>query len=486
MQQSLFSVISTIIIIINSIFIITAIFFERKKPIRALGWILTLSLLPGLGFVLYLMFGRTLHTKQKKFNIKCDLDKQYCRKIYQFLDSVYYDESMFKESYNEDIKQLIKFNINASDSPFTNDNNVTIFTDAQEKYFNLLNDIESAQSSIHMDYFILKNDEIGKKVIDALAKKAKQGVIVRVLFDHGSNIFSQYKAFRPIMDNGGEVLSFFSNSLGHYLKANFRNHRKIVIIDGRIGYVGGINIGDEYMGLHKRITPWRDTHMRVTGSCVYSLQIRFMEDWIYASRDEVDFGDIVKYFMPIKPNKSGNTGIQMVSSGPDTNGEEIKRGFIKMISSAKKRILIQTPYFVPDDPLLEALQNAAMSGVDVKIQIPAIPDKRVVYKVTTSFIEDVIDYGIKMYLYPGFLHAKMIAVDDAYCSLGTTNFDIRSFTLNFEINAFMYGQEITNKCAEIFNNDLKKCKLVTEKEYRNRGILTKIEEDIFRLMSPLL
>nr|WP_242855937.1 cardiolipin synthase [Ruminiclostridium josui] len=254
--------------------------------------------------------------------------------------------------------------------------------------------------------------------------------------------------------------------MDNYLKVNYRNHRKIVVIDGKIGYVGGINIGDEYLGLHKRIKPWRDTHLKITGSSVYCLQLRFMTDWLYASKKEVDFGRLDMYFKPIKKEECGNVAIQMVSSGPDTNAEEIKRGMIKMINSAKYSILIQTPYFVPDDSFLEAIQNAAMSGVNVIIQIPEVPDKRVVYKVTTSYIEDVMDFGVKVYLYPGFLHSKMIVIDDTCCSIGSTNMDMRSFSLDFEINAFMYGREITDKCSRIFYNDLNICKEVTEEDYK--------------------
>ena len=486
MNTNLYSALSLIIIISNSIFVITALFFERKKPVRALSWILALTLLPVAGFILYLIFGRPLNLKKKKFHIKNHKDVEYSREIYQTLGTVCYDETMFKELYNPYVKQLINFNINLSQSPFTNDNKVEIFTKTQDKYDSLLRDIEGAETSIHMLYFIIKNDKIGTLIINTLAKKAKQGVTVRVLFDHGQNLFFPYRAFKTIIDNGGEVLSFFSNSIDNYLKANYRNHRKIVVIDGKVGYVGGINIGDEYLGLHKRIKPWRDTHLKVTGSSVYCLQLRFMTDWLYASKKEVDFGRLDKYFRPIKKEEKGDVAIQMVSSGPDTNAEEIKRGMIKMINSAKSSILIQTPYFVPDDSFLEALQNAAMSGVNVIIQIPEVPDKRLVYKVTTSFIEDVMDFGVKVYLYPGFLHSKMIVIDDTCCSIGSTNMDMRSFSLDFEINAFMYGHDITHKCSTIFYNDLNICREVTEESYKKRGVLSKILESICRLLSPLL
>jgi cardiolipin synthase A/B len=486
MDPNIYSIISTVIIVINIIFILTAVFSERKKPVHALSWVLTLSLLPVVGFVLYLIFGRTFRFKSKKFLIKCDKDKQYCQQLCKSLNYAYYDESEFKEPYINDTKQIIKLNINTSQSPFTNDNRVTIFTSAEDKYRELLQDIAAAKSSVHISYFIFQNDNIGKKFIKALAQKAKEGLEVRVLFDHGSNLFTPSKAYQSIIDNGGEALSFFSDTISNYLRINFRNHRKIVVIDGEIGYIGGINIGDEYLGLNKKISPWRDTHLKITGSSVYSLQLRFFEDWLYASKKDIHFSNTDKYFMPIDQQGKGNTGIQIVSSGPDTKGEEIKRCLIKMVNSAKKSIFIQTPYFVPDSSFLEALQNAAMSGIEVIIQIPALPDKRFVYKATMSFVADVIEYGIKIYLYPGFLHAKMMVVDNTFCAMGTANIDMRSFSLNFEIDAFMYGEEISQRCINIFNDDLKLCTVINEKKFKNRSAFSKIQENVFRLLSPLL
>lgn len=486
MSINIYSIISTVVILINIILIITAVFFERKKPVQALGWVLALSLLPVVGFILYLIFGKSLHFKKKKFYLKCDRDKKYCQDIYKTLDYTSYDDSTIQEPYNDGIKQLIKLNIKTSQSPYSSDNNVEIFTSADEKYRVLLQDIEAAKSSIHLLYFIFQNDHIGKKIIKTLAQKAKEGLEVKVLLDHGSNLFTPFKAYKQIIDNGGEVISFFSNTIVNYIRVNHRNHRKIVVVDGKIGYVGGINIGDEYLGLDKKISPWRDTHLKIMGSSVHCLQLRFIEDWLYASKKHVDFSDAAKYFSGLDSQYKGNTGIQIVSSGPDTNMEEIKRGLIKMISLAKKSILIQTPYFIPDSSFLEALQNAAMSGVEVIIQIPAVPDKKIVYKATMSFVADVIGYGIKTYLYSGFLHAKMMVVDDIYCAIGTANIDIRSFALNFEIDAFMYGEEISKRCATIFKNDLDCCTLLTKEKFKNRSVLTKMLENIFRLLSPIL
>ena len=486
MDNNIYSVISIVTIVINIIFIITAVFYERKKPVQALSWVLTLLLLPVVGFILYLVFGRTYRYKRKKFINKCDRNKKYCRELCKTLDYVSYDESEFKETYSNDIKQMIRLNINTSQSPFTNDNSVTIFTSAEEKYQELLKDISTAKSSIHISYFIIQNDYIGNKLIKALAQKAAEGLEVRVLFDHGSNLIMPLKFFKPITENGGEVLCFFSNKIRNYLRANFRNHRKIVVVDGKIGYIGGINIGDEYLGLKEKISPWRDTHLKIIGSGVHSLQLRFFEDWLYASGKDKEFTDIEKYFMLIDQKTKGNTAMQIVPSGPDTRGEEIKHCLIKMINSAKKNIYIQTPYFIPDSPFLEALQTAAMSGVEVIIQIPALPDKYYVYKATMSFVADIIDYGIKTYLYPGFLHAKMMVIDDTCCTIGTANIDMRSFSLNFEINSFMYGKEISTRCAQIFNSDLALCTFLSKDKYNSRSFFTKIQENVFRLLSPLL
>lgn len=473
MKNNIYSIITLVAIAVNIIFIITAVFFERKKPVQALSWVLALSLLPGFGFFLYLLFGR------KSF-------KQYSHIVFENYVNIPYGKTVGAALSNDSIRQLLRLNAATSRSAYTDDNKVQIFTNAREKYDALIKDIEAAKHSIHMLYFIIQNDHIGKKIKGLLAEKAKQGVEVRLLFDHGSNLLMPFKAYKAITDNGGEVFTYFSNTIDNYLKVNFRNHRKIVVIDGKIGYTGGINIGDEYMGLVEKTSPWRDTHVRMTGHCVMDLQLSFIEDWIYASKTSAKAFDTKKYFPEPGPEQLGNTGIQIVTSGPDTGGEEIKRGFIKMINSARKNIFIQTPYFIPDTSVLEALQNAAFSGVNVILQIPAKPDKRYVYKATMSYVADVLDYGIKVYLYPGFLHAKMLVVDDNFCSIGTANVDMRSFALNFELNAFMYGSEITGRCTEIFNNDLKGCTQLTKEKFNSRSIFSRMEEGIYRLMSPIL
>jgi len=475
-MNNIVSTISIIIIVINVAFIITAVFFERKKPVQALSWVITLSLLPLIGFFLYLLFGRRSY-------------RQYSHKVFKSSGKIPYGKEIRVPEYSgEEMKQLMRLNAATSRSPYTDNNDVIIFTSARDKYAELFKDLEKARESIHLLYFILQNDDIGKKLIHLLAKKAGEGVEVRVLIDHGSNLFMPFRAYSSIIKNGGEVFSYFSNTINNYLKINFRNHRKIVVIDGKTGYTGGINIGDEYLGCHKKIKPWRDTHLKITGSSVLDLQLRFIEDWLYASKQASEKFDSRKYFPEIENRKGtkGTTGIQIVSSGPDTNGEEIKRGLLKMINSAKQKILIQTPYFVPDAAFLEALQNAALSGVEVCIQLPGVPDKQYVYKATMSYVADVLDYGMNIYIYPGFLHAKMLVVDDFCAAVGTANIDMRSFSLNFEIDAFMYGEEIAGRCTDIFNGDLEICRPLTRDEFNKRSVFSRVAESTFRLFSPIL
>lgn len=479
MNIELLSPFTAMIHILNFSFIIIIVFVERKKPTTAVVWILILSFLPLIGFILYLIFGRNLKLKKKKiFKLKEEYDAVYDKHLLEQKNLLYERGKPFND--------IIGMYLNISRSMYTEDNDIAIFTHGKDKYDALLKDIKNASTSIHLLYFIIKDDNIGRKIVDLLTCKARQGVDVRLLYDHMGSILTPPKMFKALVKAGGKVNRFFPFRLGTYMNLNYRNHRKIVVIDGKIGYTGGMNIGDEYMGLNKRITPWRDTHLRITGTSVYFLQERFLMDWYYASNETGIHEDVrlEDFFPPVK--SSGNIGMQVVSSGPDLEGEQIKKGFIKMINNARKKLYVETPYFIPDDSFLEALQIAAMSGIDVRIILPSVPDKKFVYRATTSYIKDLMDYGIKVYLYPGFLHAKMLLMDEQITSIGTTNIDIRSFALDFEINTFIYNADFTQKCVEIFNNDMEVSQLVTPEGYSSRSLKEKIEERICRLFSPLM
>lgn len=476
-----------LIYLINFFSIIVTIYAERKKPISAVVWILILTLLPLIGFILYYIFGRNLRLTQKRiFRHKKEYDEIYTNSLILEKHLLDCNEPLLIDKNMDQYADIIKMNINSGRNIYSQNNDINIFTDGKEMYDSLLIDIENATGTIHMLYYRINDDNIGRKIVKLLTKKAKEGVAVRVLYDHIGSLHTPARMFNQLKAAGGKVFRFFPLSFGTYLRINYRNHRKIVVIDGEIGYLGGMNIGDEYMGLHKRIKPWRDTHLRITGTSVNSLQERFLMDWTYASQKIGLNEDIIEKSLFPYPKITGNIGMQLVSSGPDSNSEQIKRSLIKMITSAKETLFIQTPYFIPDEPFLEALQIAAMSGVDVRVMVPKVPDKMFVYHATTSYIRDLLDFGVKIYLYPGFLHAKMMVMDGKISSLGTANMDIRSFILDFEMNAFIYDTNFSQKCFEIFKKDMDVCTLIIDEEYSSRGLVIRLQEGFSRLFSPML
>ncbi len=470
----------------NIFCVLVTLYIERRKPMMGIVWIIIMNFLPVIGFIVYLIFGRNVHLNNKITKIKRDFESLYNKYLIREKYLINSENVIFKDKNTINYINIIKLNINANKSIYSEDNDIEIFTNGADKYDYLIKDIKNAKDTINILYFIIRNDNIGRKIVDLLTEKAREGVEIRVLYDQVGSILTPFKMFKELINAGGKVCKFFPITIGHHISLNYRNHRKIIVIDGKIGYVGGMNIGDEYMNRSKRKLYWRDTHLRIVGSSVYFLQEIFLTDWYYASKEKETHEKffIERLFPEIKP--TGSIGIQVVSSGPDSNKEQIKRSFIKMISSAKKKIYIQTPYFIPDGPFLESLQTAAMCNIDVRIMLPQIPDKNFVYKATTSYINDLLEYGIKVYLYPGFLHSKMILIDNDVCSLGTTNADIRSFALDFEVNIFVYNATFSAKCIDIFKNDMSTSKLVTKEWYNSRNMHVRVLQAISRLFSPLL
>lgn len=481
------SIILLVATIIQFVGVITILFFERKDASTTIIWLIIITQFPLIGVILYLIFGRGFKIGVKRrLRDKIDLEKQYNsltsrKKLH--LESLVNNYNDMSATQNQD---LIYMHYRMNGSSYTQDNEINIYTTGKDMFNALINDIKNSKESINVLYFIIKDDNTGNTLINLLTEKAKAGVKVKVIYDAIGSLRTPFKMFKQLKKAGGEVNRFFPLKLGTLLHANYRNHRKIVIIDSKIGYTGGMNIGDEYLGLHKTLNPWRDTHMRIQGSSVLSLQLRFYMDWYYVTNSKEDFlKNLSEKNFPIT-NGPGNVGMQIVSSGPDVPVEEIKLGIIKMINSAKKTIYIQTPYLIPDKPVLEALQIASASGVKVSVMLPSIPDKRLVFAVTFSFIQQMLDYGVKVYLYKGFLHSKMMVIDENLVTLGTTNFDIRSFSLHFEVNAFIYNEKTAMECSNIFKKDIENCELMTIEKYNSRSIFKKIIESIFRIFAPLM
>ncbi len=478
------AILLAIILIVNMLLAIIVIFIERREPSTTWAWLLVLFFLPVAGFILYLFLGRNLRSKhlfqwedQNKIGIEPALQKQ--------LNELISDNFHFRNNSTRDNRDLIYMHLRMNDALLTEDNKISIFTDGKKKFEQLFKDIDQAKNHIHIQYYIIKDGNLGKYFIELLTKKAKEGVKVRVLYDELGSRTLHKKFFKKFKEAGGRVEVFFPSKLKFFNpRLNFRNHRKLVIIDGKIGYVGGFNVGDEYLGLDPKFGYWRDTHLRIEGSAVHATQTRFILDWNQASKHH----DIVYqpiYFPELQAN--GSIGMQIVTSGPDSEWEQIKNGYIKLISSAKKSIHIQTPYFIPDASLFDALRIASLSGISVKLMIPNKPDHIFVYWATTFYAGELLKAGAQVYIYDnGFIHAKMIVVDEEVTSIGTANIDVRSFKLNFEVNAFIYNEEIAKLLTEIFYKDLEVSRELTLDIYSKRSKKIKIKESLSRLLAPIL
>lgn len=474
----------TAVLILNLFLAIALIFLERRDATATWAWLMVLFFIPLFGFFIYLLFGRRLG-KRHFFRWK-DSDKIGIDKLINYQIEAIEDNTLeFQLEDAAHYKDMIYLHLRNNNAVFTQDNDVKVFNDGKVKFDALIRDLELAKDHIHFQYYIFRLDELGKRILEVLTRKAKQGVRVRILYDDMGSRSLHKKQFKQFIKNGGQVESFFPSILPLINpRMNFRNHRKIVVIDGRIGYIGGFNVGNEYLGQVKKFGYWRDTHLRIEGSALHPLQRRFILDWNQASAThKIKYSDA---YFPIIPRK-GSVGMQIVSSGPDSEWEQIKDGYLKMIFLAKKYIYIQTPYFIPDGSFLDALRIACLSGVDVRIMIPNKPDHIFVYWATYSNVGSLLKAGAKIYIYEnGFLHTKQIVVDDEVSTVGTANIDVRSFKLNFEVNAFIYDREKSHELAELFEQDILLSSELTMEMYNERSTIIKVKESMANLISPIL
>lgn len=472
------------IIFINFILAVVIIFFQRKEPQSVWTWLLLLYFIPILGFVFYLFLGTDMH-KQKMFRIK-EIEDQLNEAIRKQEFSLQNKELERRNPGIAEYSDLVMYNLEASGAVLTDDNDITIFTDGNDKFEALMEDMRNAHKYIHIQYYIIKNDVLFQRIKDILIEKAAEGVEVRILYDAMGCRTMGRRYWKKLNQEGVRTSEFFPAALRRlHLRMNYRNHRKIVVIDGKIGYVGGFNIGKEYIGLDERFGYWRDTHLRMTGSAVTALGIRFALDWNYASQENLFMTD--KYINQEKPISQQKCEVQIVASGPDSRYRNIRDNYLRLIGKAKKSIYIQTPYFIPDEAILSALMIAIHSGIEVHVMIPCKPDHPFVYWATYSYIGDLVMAGAKCYTYnQGFLHAKGMIVDDKVFCYGTANMDIRSFALNFEVNAVVYDEGKATQMRELFEKDLEVSSQITKNTYAVRPLRIRFKEQVCRLLSPLL
>ncbi|MET3683371.1 cardiolipin synthase [Alkalibacillus flavidus] len=471
----------SLFVTISAVLIGFIIFIENRDPSQTLNWILVFAAFPVLGFFFYLIFGRN-YQKRKRYDEKQEQDEEAFSKIEG-------KRPIQEEELNQmgdHQKMFFRLAHHLGSSPVSFGSDTWVLTNGSEKFSKLLEALKEARHHIHLEYYIVRHDEIGQEIKDILIEKAKEGVEVRFLYDAvGSWQLSEgykhdlreagvhLKAFAPVK------LPFIGNRI------NFRNHRKIVVVDGEQGFMGGLNIGDEYLGRTAQFGEWRDTHLYVRGEAVRTLQLIFLQDWYYETNESLLTQNYLSPEMVVTNNQAG--GVQMIADGPDTQWENIKKLYFSMIISAKKSIWIASPYFIPDDDILTALKVASLSGVDVRLIMPSVPDKRIVFYASRSYYPELMEAGVTVYEYGrGFLHSKIMIVDEELASIGTSNMDMRSFHLNFEVNAFLFRTDSTVKLVEDFQRDLNESHEIDPAQFNQRSIFIRVMESLFRLLSPLL
>lgn len=465
-------------IIINAVIALIIVILERRRPEKTIAWLLIFILFPPLGLILYIFLGRNWK-KNKLRDDNFDFSEELM---------MAYKKAIPENKYLE----LMTLLQNSSSSPVFYKNRVEVFNNGEEKFESLKRELLKAEHHIHLEYYIFKSDNIGKEIINILEKKAREGVEVRLILDKVGSIKFKRKYVEKLRKSGADVV-FYTYFLAPILRfintqINYRNHRKIAIIDGKVGFIGGINIGDEYLGKGK-LGFWRDTHLMIEGDCVLGLQAVFIHDFCRIKKIlKKDFGYkgyVEDYFQEFNGNGSI---LQIAKSGPDSENPSIMQTLVMMIGRAKKHIYITTPYFVPTESIMTALKIAALGGIDIKIIFPGKYDHFHVYYASRTYLAELISYGVKIYFYDknSFIHSKLITIDGEISMVGTANMDVRSFELNYEINTVIYEVETTFKLEKAFLEDIKKSVILDKEYFENTNLMIKFLEAIARMFSNLL
>lgn len=467
------------LVILNDIVVILAIIhvlMDNRLPAKTMAWALVIYFVPVAGIVLYVFFG--VNTRRDRLVSERSMNEITRRSMLGFVGQ---QDLRLPENH----KQTIDLFVNQSMALPFKDNTVDIYTDGYGFFPALLAAIRNATSHIHIDIYIFADDALGRLVSDSLIDKARQGVEVRVIYDDVGCWNVSRHFFERMREEGIEVCPFLPVRFPSFTsKVNYRNHRKIIVVDGKVGFIGGMNIAQRYVkGVEGR--PWRDTMTKITGSAVYSLQREFLVDWYFVDRTRLSDR---KYYPPVVSSDYDDCLIQIMTGGPVTPFPEIMQGYMRVILAARRYIYIETPYFIPTEPVLFALKTAALGGIDVRIIVPERSDARFVEWAGRSYLRDMTASGVKVYLYEsGFLHSKILVCDDSLATCGSTNVDSRSFENNFESNAFFYDETVARRFRRIFLEDLGRSVPLSEKPGRmNPGFFPRLWESLTRLLSPLL
>lgn len=467
-------------------FSILYILLSNKESEASLAWMMLIVAIPIWGFLLFLLIG--IDVKKVKV-IPQRPEELFAEKLSPLLQSQrdLLQESEIGDSESmTDVMKNIKLLLNSNQAALTMDNSVEIFYSGHKLYEKLLDDLQNAEQSIHMEYFIWKSDSLGQKIKDILISKAIQGIEVKLIFD-GLGSFGRISfKYKKELREAGIKFSYFKdlNRFFARMKINYSNHKKIVVIDSIIAYTGGMNVGMEYIDGGKGFDAWRDTHVRLEGNCVPILQSIFLTDWFNCGHEMLVEDD---FFPEQNTEEISGIPVQVAVSGPDSQWNSIEMLIFNMITNANHEVFIQSPYFIPDLAMMKAMESAAMSGIEITLMMAGLPDKRIAWWTAFTYFEHLLEAGVKILHYEdGFLHSKVVIMDSIVSTVGTCNMDIRSFRLNYEVNAVFYDNSISKNLKDQFLIDSRSCREITLDEIQSMTFSKKLRNSFCRLFSPLM
>lgn len=454
---------------------IIAVLLDNKQPAKTIAWLLVLIFIPVVGWLLYIFFGQNIR-KQHMMSQR-SIDQLTKRSMMEY--DVQGDLRL-----SEDLKPLVNLFANLNVALPFKDNRIQILTDGYAFTFALLRTFAQAKSHIHLETYIIEEDPLGNLIADALIAKAREGVEVRLIYDDVGCWKVKDRFFERMRDEGIDIHSFMPVRFPAFTsKVNYRNHRKLCVVDGKTGFIGGMNIALRYVKGDGRQT-WHDTHLLVEGGGVYAIQRAFLVDWYFVDRTLLTQR---RFYPPTDEGLKSDCIMQVVTSSPIAPWPEIMQGYMRTISQARKYVYIETPYFLPTEIILFALQTAAHAGIDVRLIVPRHSDARLAEWASRSYLLEAMDAGVKVYLYEaGFNHSKLMVSDDMVATVGSTNVDFRSFENNFEANAFFYDEDMALRLKHVFLSDQRECVPLSPNQLLNRPIARRIFEGVVRLLSPLL
>ncbi|MDR1860657.1 MAG: cardiolipin synthase [Bacteroidales bacterium] len=453
---------------------------ENRNPIKTISWILVLIALPGLGIVIYWFFGQ-IYRRKNRFSRRGLNELERLRKLTrQQLDRL--PENRTLPAAAKSKKHLINLLLSNADAILSDDNDVQILRNGEQAFPAMFKAIEQARRHVHIEFYIIENDTLGMQLHDVLIAKVREGVEVRLIYDDVGSWKLPGSYINSLRRAGVHIDCFIKVRFPLLSsKVNYRNHRKLVVVDGNIGFIGGLNIADRYLQGSPKIGTWRDTHLMLTGGAAVALQVIFMADWYFVSKEIL----AESYFRPIR-HGHGKT-VQIVGSGPDSDWGSISQAYFVAIASATEQVFISTPYLIPNAEIASAMKAAALGGIDVRILMPQKSDAGVTGWSSQSYISELLEAGVRIFFYqPGFVHSKFIVVDGVFASIGTANIDFRSLETNFEVNAMIYDEATAIELREHFLADLKCSREILLPDWEKRPRWSKVLESFARILSPLL